>query len=152
MLIIGVGNDFRGDDAAGLELVRSLAPAPGVSVREFAGDAVGLLDVWEGIDAVVIVDAVRSGAAAGTLHRFDASATAVPATFAHSSSHTIGVAEAIELARRLHRLPKRVVLFGIEGTRYDAGAPLSPDVAAALPALRAEVTSAAGALASALPT
>ncbi len=152
VLVIGVGNDFRGDDAAGLELVRSLAPAPSVTVRAFDGDAVGLLDAWDGFDAVVIVDAVRSGAAAGTLQRFDASADAVPATFRHSSSHAIGVGEAIELARRLDRLPTRVMLFGIEGTRYDAGAPLTPDVAAALPMLRSEVASAAAALASAPPT
>lgn len=143
-----MGNAFRGDDAAGLEVVRGLPAAPGVTIREFDGEAIGLLDVWEGFAAAVIVDAVRSGAAGGTLHRFDATAAAVPAAFRHSSSHTIGVAEAIELARGLHRLPDRVLLFGVEGERYDAGAPLSAGVAEALDRLRGEVAGAAMELAT----
>jgi hydrogenase maturation protease len=133
-------------------LVRGLAPVPGVTVREFDGEAVGLLDVWEGHPAVVIVDTVRSGAAAGTLHRFDASVVPVPTTFRHSSSHTIGVAEAIELARGLDRLPLRVLVFGVEGTAFDASTTLSPAVADALELLRAEVASAAAALVTPPPT
>ncbi len=117
-----------------------------MTVREFDGEAIGLLDLWEGCPAVVIVDAVRSGATGGTLHRFDASTVPVPATFRHSSSHTIGVAEAIELARGLGRLPAQVLLFGIEGAAFDASATVSPEVASALPALRSEVASAAAAL------
>ena len=123
-----------------------------MTVREFDGEAIGLLDMWEGFPAVVIVDAIRSGARSGTLHRFDASTRPVPATFQHSSSHTIGVAEAIELARQLGRLPPRVLLFGVEGTAFDASATLSPEVANALPALRAEVASAASALIPRPPT
>jgi len=122
-----------------------------VTVREFDGEAIGLLELWEDADNVVIVDAVRSGAAAGTVHRFDASAAPVPAAFSHSSSHTIGVGDAIELARGLGRLPRRVLIFGVEGVRFDAGATLSPEVAGVLDDLRGQVASAAAALADAPP-
>ncbi len=129
-----------------------MTPLPGVRIREFDGEAIGLLDVWDGCSAVVIVDAVRSGVAGGTLHRFDASDAPVPATFRHSSSHTIGVADAIELARGLGRLPSRVLVFGIEGAEFDASTTLSDGVERALAALRSEVASAAAALATAPPT
>ena len=107
--------------------------------------------MWRDVDNVVLVDAVRSGAVAGTVHRFDASAEPVPAAFSHSSSHTIGVGDAIELARGLGRLPRRVLIFGVEGVRFDAGAALSPEVAGVLDDVRGEVASAAEALAAAPP-
>ncbi len=136
---------------AGLAIARALTPAPGVTVQVFDGEAIGLLELWDDADNVVIVDAVRSGAPGGTVHRFDASAEAVPAAFRHSSSHTIGVGDAIELARSLGRLPRRVLIFGVEGVRFDAGAGLSPEVASVLDDVLGEVTRAAAALAASPP-
>jgi hydrogenase maturation protease len=149
VLVIGVGNALRGDDAAGLELARRLRTERTVAVRELEGEGIDLLDVWEGADAVVIVDAVRSGRAPGVVHRIDASAAPLPARLqASTSSHAVGVADAIELARTLGRLPRRVVVLGVEGHRFDAGAPLSPEVSAALDevarAVHREVRSLAG--------
>jgi hydrogenase maturation protease len=44
----------------------------------------------------------------------------------------VGLADAIELARALGRLPPRVTVYGIEGERFDTGAPLSDSVAGAI--------------------
>jgi hydrogenase maturation protease len=138
VVVIGVGNRLRGDDAAGLEVARRVREGSvpdGVVVRELEGEGVGLLDLWSGADAVVLVDTIRSGARAGAIRRLDASTEPLPATLRGSSStHAVGVAEAIELARALGRLPARVVVYGIEGRRFDAGAPVSPDVVTALDA------------------
>jgi hydrogenase maturation protease len=49
----------------------------------------------------------------------------------HTSSHAFNVAEAIELARVLNRLPPRLVVYGVEGRRFDVGAGMSPEVARA---------------------
>ena len=55
-LVIGVGNPWRGDDGAGIEVARRLG---GVA---FEGDGTGLIDVWENADdEVVVVDAAASG-------------------------------------------------------------------------------------------
>ena len=67
-LVIGVGNAARGDDAAGLLAARRLG---GI---ELEGDPTALLDLFDGIDEAAVVDAVRSGAAPGTVHRFDVGA------------------------------------------------------------------------------
>ena len=48
-------------------------------------------------------------------------------------THAFGVAAAVELARALRRLPPRVVLVGVEAAAFDHGAPLTPEVAAAMP-------------------
>ena len=74
-----------------------------------------MIDAIEGREAAVLVDASSSGAAPGTIHRFDASAEPVPARSFRSSTHAFGVGEAIELARALGKLPGTVVVYGIEG-------------------------------------
>jgi hydrogenase maturation protease len=136
-LVIGLGSRLRGDDAAGLEVARRL----GAPARAYEGEAIGLLDLWEGATAVVLVDTVRSGARPGTIHRIDTSSEPMPTRFRRTSSHAIGVAEAIELARTLGKLPPRVVVYGVEGARFQAGAGLSAEVAAVLDELAGAVRS-----------
>jgi hydrogenase maturation protease len=130
-LVVGVGNDDRGDDGAGLETPRRLAAvAPeGVDVLVYTGDPLGLLDVWEGVDRLVLIDAVVSGALPGALQRFDDAAPFRTGT--GPSSHGVGVADVLALARALGRAPDLVEVWGIEGTTFALGAPLSPAVAAA---------------------
>ncbi|HZQ16566.1 MAG TPA: hydrogenase maturation protease [Gaiellaceae bacterium] len=134
MKVIGVGNRWRRDDAVGLEVaarVRAAAP-DGVEVLEREGEPVALLDAFDGADAVVLVDAVSSGAPPGTLHRLDAVASALPGELFRRSTHHLGVPEAVELGRALGRLPSAVVVIGVEGGSWDAGEALSPPVAAAV--------------------
>jgi hydrogenase maturation protease len=141
-----VGNAFRGDDAVGLEVARVLRGTlpDGVELLEREGEPTALIDSWEGAEAAWLVDAVRSGAPAGTVHRLDAREEELPRELFHASTHAFGLAEAVELARALGRLPARTIVFGIEGARFEAGDELSPEVAAAahevVEAVREEVS------------
>lgn len=129
-----MGNRWRRDDAAGLVVAQRLSgtvPA-GVAVLEHEGEPTALVDVWQGADAVWLVDAVSSGAPPGTLHRHDASEHRLPAALFRGSTHHVGLGEAVELARALGRLPARVVFHGIEGASFEAGEGLTPDVAEAV--------------------
>jgi hydrogenase maturation protease len=141
--VVGVGNPLRGDDGAGLEVVRRVRDRArdGLEVRELRGDPTGLLEVWLGREAVVLVDTMRSGGLPGTLLRLDASHDPLPARHRHgpSSTHATGVAETIELARALGVLPARVIVYAVEGRRYDAGAGLSDELAAIVPTLAERV-------------
>jgi len=131
--VIGIGNAWRNDDGAGLAVARLLDAMllDGVEVLEREGEPTSLIDAWEGAAAVWLVDAVSSGAQAGSVHRHDASAEALPARLYDTSTHHFGLAEAVELARALGRLPEHVVVFGIEGASFDTGETLSPEVQAA---------------------
>ena len=73
------------------------------------------------------------------IHRFDAVASALP-TEVLSSTHAFGVAEAIELARALGRLPASLTVYAIEGDRFDVGQELSPEVEAAIDKLVDELS------------
>jgi hydrogenase maturation protease len=133
-LVIGVGNRYRGDDGAGLEVARRIREAslPRVAVEEFEGEPVSLVDVWEGAEDVYVVDAVASGGEAGTIHRFDAIAEPPPVAFRSRGTHAFSLSDAVELARALGRLPERLVVYGIEGETFLAGTVMSPRVEAAV--------------------
>ena len=134
VVVVCLGNRYRGDDAAGpaiADLLRERLPA-GVELAAVEDEPTRLLDAWQGADAAVVVDAITSGAPAGTLHRFDASAEPVPARAFRSSTHAYGLAETVELGRALGRLPRRLVILGVEGASAAAGTRLTPAVEAAL--------------------
>jgi hydrogenase maturation protease len=131
--VVGFGNRWRGDDAVGLEVAARLEGKLPDEVEVVAreGEPTGLIDTWEPGDEVWLVDAVSSGAAPGTVHRLDASERELPAEIFRASTHHLGVPEAVELARALGRLPRRVIVYGVEGADFDAGRGITPEVAAA---------------------
>jgi len=143
VLIQCLGNRLRGDDAAGprvAELLRAAGLPDGVEIREHWGEGGDLMDHWQGVEVVILVDAARSGAAAGTLHSLDARHAPVPRGLFHSSSHRFGAAEAVELARVLGRLPGQVRLYAVEGRSFALGEDLSPEVEDAAKRLAARIS------------
>jgi hydrogenase maturation protease len=144
VVVIGVGNPWRRDDGAGPAVATALRARldDSVAVLELDGEAARLVDAWDGADLAVVVDAVRTGAVPGTVHLLeadgdaDAGGEAGPAG-GTTSSHGLGVEQAIELARVLGRLPRRLVLVGIEGADFGPGSDVTAAVAAAVgPAVR----------------
>jgi hydrogenase maturation protease len=132
--VIGVGHPDRGDDAVGrivVARIREKAPE-GVDVVESDGEAGKLMDLLEGVEVAVMVDACLSGAEPGTIHRLDAAAAPLPRPMFAASSHAIGLTESVELARILGQLPRRCIIFAIEAADFSLGAPLSAPVSAAV--------------------
>ena len=137
LLIIGVGNPFRGDDAAGLLAVRQVKSAGPISAQfvEHSGEGASLMDAWKGARAVVLIDAVSSGGRPGTIYRLEPASKPLPAEMFQSSTHAFSIPQAIEMSRALNELPPQVVIFGIEGKNFQAGTELSAEVNDALPEL-----------------
>jgi hydrogenase maturation protease len=134
-VVFGVGNPDRGDDAAGWLVADLLGDGDGgaVTVRRVTADpSVILTDpLWDAADHVVIVDAVRTGAPPGTVHRWDLFELCGAPPTASGGTHDLGIATTIALAGALGRLPLAAVVIGIEGGCFDPGAPPSPEVLAA---------------------
>jgi hydrogenase maturation protease len=135
VLVIGVGNDYRGDDAAGLEVVRAIQGVGEEHVTTIVagGDGTALMDLWNNAQNVILVDAVCSGKPPGTTVRYDLRKEALPARFFRTSTHAFGIAEAVALARAFKSMPDRLILFGIEGREFRAGQELSRQVREAIP-------------------
>jgi len=133
IIVLCIGNPQRGDDAAGRAVARALrALLVDVEIIEEEGEATRVLARLEVADVAYIVDACVFGAKPGDIRRFDASTGPLPRAAFGASTHGIGLAEALELARALGVLPSRCVIYAIEGGTFDIGAPMSPAVAAAV--------------------
>ena len=137
-LILGVGNRYRRDDGVGAVAAERLA-AQGLNGLAADGDGATLATLWEGHGAVIVIDAMKSGAAPGTVRRIDAHAGELPAACGFFNSHAFGLAQAVETARVLGKLPAKLIIFGVEGADFGWGEELSPAVAAALPDLCAAI-------------
>jgi hydrogenase maturation protease len=129
-LIIGVGNCYRSDDAAGILVARRLSGRlpDNIGIIEHSGEGVDLMNLWENKSSVILIDAVSSESAPGTIHRLDAGALPIPSDFFHYSTHAFSVAEAVEMSRVLNRLPTQFIIYGIEGRNFAAGTRLSEEI------------------------
>jgi hydrogenase maturation protease len=132
-LVIGLGNDYRSDDAVGRVVARKLGAESldGVRILEESGEGAVLMDAWQGPDFVILIDAVHCGAEPGTIYRIDVRAEEIPRSFFHYSTHAFSLAEAVELAHALGQLPPRLVIYGIEGKNFESGIGLSPEITTA---------------------
>jgi len=153
VLIIGIGNEMRGDDALGILAVQELRHSvpEGVDCVEGDGEGGELIETWRSYHRVILIDAFSSGAIPGMLHCCDVSITRIPPQFFRYSSHSFGVGHAVEIARRLQLLPQEFTIYGIEGKSFKAGEPLSQQVRSRMPELLESVLSKTHALLVAHP-
>jgi hydrogenase maturation protease len=145
--VIVLGNEAAGDDGAALAAAQIAALETDIDVVRAGRPGVDLLDLLDAAAPVVLVDVVRTGALPGARVELPLDAIldrAVAST--PTSSHGFGPAEVLALARSLGRSLPRGVFIGIEGAHFEAGAPLTAEVAAAVPALAAAIQSVATAL------
>jgi hydrogenase maturation protease len=130
VLVIGVGNEMRGDDAVGLMVARRLRRklAGEAVILEEDGDGAHLVESWKGFNETILVDAVRSGAQPGQIHRFEANKSQLPMGMIQCSTHGFSIPQAIELASAMNQLPSKLIIYGIEGKCFDQGEGISPNV------------------------
>ncbi len=138
VVVAGLGSEYRRDDGAGPLVAARAVEEAGVG-RDIGPltDPLDLLGAWDGADLAIVVDAVRSGSAPGTLRVMDLAGgvgAETPADrSAATSTHGIGLAGAFRLALAIGHAPRRVVVVGIEGEDFGRGMGLSPTIEAAVP-------------------
>jgi len=89
-----LGSPFRGDDAVGPRVAERLREA-GAVVLDCADEPTRLLELWDGLDLLVVVDAVVAGAPAGTVVKVDVGSGSLPREVRLASTHALSVAEAL---------------------------------------------------------
>lgn len=130
ILILGVGNDLLGDDAAGLLAADALA-ADGLPVSTSVRSGLALLDAVVGVRRVLLIDSQTSGRSAGAVSEF----VLEPSPPRSPSAHYLGYGEALALGAALGLdLPDEIRVLAVERTpEVWVGAGLSDPVRAALP-------------------
>lgn len=130
--VIGIGNRDRGDDGIGWVVAQRLAgrlPAD-VSLLTRGADMMDIGDDMAGIDALICIDATAPAGSPGRIQRVDLATGELERNRAPASSHALGLAEVIALAEALGTAPRDIVVYGIEGASFDAGAPITREVMA----------------------
>ncbi len=141
VVIVGIGNPMRHDDGIGPAAIAQLAKGELSSSRDLVdlvtlgGEATRLMEAWRGRDQAIVIDAGRAGADPGTIHRLTVGIDPLPAWANTASSHSAGLAEAIDLARVLDALPTQLIVFGVEPGDLSMGEGFSAGVESALPRL-----------------
>jgi hydrogenase maturation protease len=142
-VVFGVGNPDRGDDVAGWVVADLLGDGDGrgLVVRRVTADPSSILTdpLWDDADRVIVVDAVRTGAAPGTIHTWDLFERVGAVTPASGGTHDLGVATTFALAAALGRLPLDAEVIGIEGSSFEPGDPPDPAVLAAAARVAASI-------------
>lgn len=132
LCIASFGNPYRHDDGLGevlVEMLKSKYPEIEVAALD---DPLGLFGFWDNAKLVIVLDAMRSGARPGTVNVVDISELTLAAPVG-TTTHGFGLVDAYRLATVLERAPERAVVVGIEGSNFENGVGLSPEVSAALP-------------------
>jgi hydrogenase maturation protease len=126
-----LGSRYRGDDAVG-PLVGDRLAERGLEVLDCGDEPTRLIERIGGLDLLVVVDAVRSSASVGTVHRVLAGDGELPRDPGLASTHALAVTDALALAEVLGRAPRSVLLVGIEGRAFGMGDPITAAVEDAL--------------------
>jgi len=140
--IIGVGNLLLSDDGVGIHAVRRLQSDTHVRslARLIDGGTAGtdLLAAVCGCENLLILDAVDAGVPTGSTIWMDFCDPDSPKIDTRNA-HQFGIPGLLDDLRLLGMAPRQVVLLGVQPAAMGLGTQLSPEVAAALPIVSAEV-------------
>ena len=137
VVVAAVGSEFRRDDGAGPAVLDRLgADLGGVEVLGALASPWHLLGAWDGADLAIVVDAVAAGDEPGAVHVVEVDTSVPPKahgrTAPQTSSHGVGVIEALHIAAALGTAPAHVVLVGVAGEDFGEGRGLSPSASHAV--------------------
>jgi hydrogenase maturation protease len=135
VLILGLGNPLQRDDGVGCRVIEELerrSLPPGVEVLDAGTPGIGLLNLLEGRQRVLIVDAAEMGRQPGEFVRFAADEVTLTGSTERFSLHRTAVADALALAHALALPLPEIVFFGVQPAQIGWGEGLSPEVEAAV--------------------
>lgn len=139
ILVLGLGNSLLMDDGAGLRLLEELSSESEWSGVEFVDggtQGIALLPLLDERRAVLLLDAVGLGAAAGTVHVLTGEDVMLSRARRAGTAHEGNAGELLMMSRLLGQLPKWVAVVGVEPGEVRTGIGLTQEVEGALPSAR----------------
>jgi hydrogenase maturation protease len=133
-LILGIGNILLRDEGVGVRVVEAMQQIPlpgGVEILDGGTSGVDLVDEVAGRDKLIVIDAVKTHLAPGTVLRFGLDKL-VAKVDDMVSLHEFGLVETLNAAKCLGCMPRQVVIFGVAPADTSPGLTLSDTVASVL--------------------
>lgn len=132
-IVIGLGNDFRGDDKLGVlvikEMKKNLPEIADYFIEQ--GDPTRLADLWDDKNTV-IVDAVKAPEGSPEIFEIN-SLRELRRSYVNFSTHSIDLKEALMLCDILQEKPKSIYIVGVRGSHWEVGSEMSDYVEKSIP-------------------
>ena len=126
-LIIGIGNEFRCDDAAGILIARKLKnDFQNFDIIEKTVIDLNFIDLFKTSNTVILLDALKNeNKEPGTLEVFVFNDNLVLNDLPYFSSHSISLNEILQLGKQLNCIPEKLIIIGINSINFQIGTELS---------------------------
>lgn len=136
-VVIGFGNILLKDEGIGVHIIQKMDSLPQKSDCEYLLIDGGtcpdsLFHLPEGIDTLIVVDAVKGGGKPGYIYRFNPDDLKFKRA-SISSLHQLGLREGLGMMKFLGNYPERVIIIGVEPKEIDWGLRLSPELEKIIP-------------------
>lgn len=134
--IITVGNELMGDDGVGPAIFKALESnglPPGVSLIDGGTGGLGVLHLMSDYDRVIIVDCCDFGGKAGEAKAFKPEDVLTKRGQTKFSLHDLDLLGLIEFGKQLGKMPKDLVMVGVQPKKVGMGEGLSAPVKKAVP-------------------
>ncbi len=145
ILVAGVGNELKGDDALGLHVIRLLEDKglpENVKTRWYGTSIIDLIYDVENVDCLVIVDAVDQGLKPGEIFVKEVAREDIIEVKSENSNllfsmsyHEFDVESLLALLKALNKLPSKVIIAGIQPKDTSVRMEISPEIKASIPIL-----------------
>ncbi len=144
ILVLGLGNMLLSDDGVGPALVEQLSDSAEhwngrVEFLDGGTQGLALLGQISGRQALIIVDAMKTGAPPGTIHRLTLADLREVSPGRRKSGHEGNAGELLAAAQLIDQLPDRLYLVGVEPAKIETGVGLSDPVQKAMPEASSQV-------------
>ncbi len=137
-LVLGVGNLLLTDEGIGIHAIQRILEEKrlpeDVDIVDGGTAGLALLYYLEGVDTLVIIDAVETGGPPGTIIRLAGDRIPVYMSL-KVSPHEITLPDFLAAAQLRDLYPKEVIVWGMQPRSLEVGVDLSPDVEARLDTL-----------------
>jgi len=129
VLILGIGNRFRGDDGAGPLLVDCLSGKVGETLLDVGEEPLNYLGVIESSvpDTILVFDTAEMGEKPGSIRRVNLENLSLSGTV---STHSIPLQQILRLIET--RTKSNILLFGVQPRTLQLGNGMSPEVRGAV--------------------
>ena len=137
-VVLGIGNTILTDEAAGVRAVEALERAykmpANVQVIDGGTSGMEMIEDLSNLDFLIVIDVVKTGAAAGTVVKI--AGDEIPVFFRRKlSPHQIALPDVLACLELLDTMPKEIIVLGVELISLELGMEMTPTVAAKVPLL-----------------
>lgn len=130
IVILGMGNLLLQDEGVGIHLIQMLSKDAldyaNLEIIDGGTSPESLLTI-EGVDKLIIIDAVKGGKEPGTIYCFGLDDVILDSSL-RLSLHQMSMIDSLRILNLIDKQPKNIVIIGIEPKNIDFGLGLSPEV------------------------